>query len=230
MTDETAEPTEILSGPSPTVQFPAPPRPEPEDPREPPGAWVAGPPPPPPGQDPAIPVRDAPSSPPGPGAYPAPPAAPNRQRRAGVERLAGEPVERLGAAAILVAYAITWLQALILTVRHQPGLSAQQRLLDLLGPGSIEWGVVLLLALGLATAARRRDPDRPGPLHDMVGLGLLAATGSVLAAAGLGLLVELANFGNGIDAAFAGLVARLGALVVAAAAMWWAWQAHRRCV
>lgn len=230
MTDETADPTEILNRPDPTVSFPAPPASTPGAgvPGGDGAAWMAGPPPPPPGQDPAIPVRDAPPDLRGPGAFPGPPPAPGRRRTAGIDQLCREPVQLIGAAAILVAYAFTWLEALILAVRHQPGLTAQQRLLDLFGPGSIEWGVVLLLALGLVSLAGHPEPDRPGRLRDGVGLGLLAATGAVLSAAGLGLLVELANFGNGIDAAFAGIVARLGALAVAGAAFWWAWQAQRR--
>jgi hypothetical protein len=36
--------------------------------------------------------------------------------------------------------------------------------------------------------------------------------------------VELTNFGHGIDAAFTGIVARLAALPVGAAAGWWAWR------
>lgn len=230
MTDETADPTEILNRPDPTVSFPAPPAPDPgaDVTGEDSGAWMAGPPPPPPGQDPAIPVRDAAPNPPGPGVFPGPPPTPRRRRPAGIDQLSREPLPLIGAAAILVAYAFTWLEALILAVRHQPGLSVQQRLLDLFGPGSIEWGVVMLLALGLVSLAGRPEPGRPGPLRGAVGVGLLVATGGVLAAAGLGSMVELANFGNGIDTAFAGIAARLGALVVAGAAFWWAWQGRPR--
>jgi hypothetical protein len=48
-----------------------------------------------------------------------------------------------------------------------------------------------------------------------------------LAAAGFGVLVELTNFGHGIDAAVAGIIARLAVVPVAVAAGWWAWHQRR---
>ena len=217
MTDETTDRTEIIPGPAPTAAFPGPgatPRPG--------GPWVAGP-PPPPGRDPAIPVRDAP---PGPGPRLATPPGAGRTAF-DLRRLSREPVGVLGGAAILVAYAAAWVASLLAAVRHAPGISAQQRLLDLLGPGSVGWGVFLLVTLGLIGPTGRglRGPER-SRLHRAVARGLLVASAAAAAAAALATLVELANFGHGIDAAFAGLVSRLAALAVAGAATWWAWSAR----
>ncbi len=218
MTDETTDRTELIPGPTPTVAFPGP-----ADTPRPGGSWVAGPPPPPPGRDPAIPVRDAP---PGPDPRLAAPARVGRTA-SDLRRLGREPVGVLGGAAILVAYAAAWVDSLLAAVRHAPGLSAQQRLLDLLGPGSVEWGVFLLVALSLTGAAAQglRGPER-SRLRRAVARGLLVAAASAAAAGALGTLVELANFGHGVDAAFAGVVARLAAVAVAGAATWWAWSAR----
>lgn len=220
MTDPTADPTEITAGPAPTVSFSAGPG----------RAWMTGPPPPPPGQDPAVPVLDPPP-PPGAG------RGPGRSAwRLG--DLARQPPGLLGAAAILVAYGSAWLASLLSAVRHQPGLPAQQRMLDLLGPGSMAWGAILLLAVALATLAgapsdagtARARPGLPGTGAvgtGAVGTGLLVATGGATVAALLGILVELANFGHGIDAAFTGIVGRIGAAAVSGAALWWARRAYQ---
>ncbi len=216
-----SDPTETIPGPEPTQAVPTPAGPAGADP----GAWVAGPPPPPPGRDPAIPVVETPPA--AAGARPAgarPGAA--RLGQAALTHLRGEPVWSLAAAAVLVAYVAAWLDAVLAAVRHQPGLTAQQRLLDLFGPGSVEWGLLLLLALGFMAAGRQLPASRGGPVTGLVPTALLVAAGTVAAAAALGFVVELANFGHGIDAAFSGIVARLAALAASGVALWWAWRAR----
>lgn len=210
MTDGGSEPPEIVSDPDP-------------GPAERPEGWVAGPPPPPPGRDPGIPVVDASPS----GSRPRPPGgrpAAGELRDRLHARLRREPAWNLAAAAILVAYACAWLASLLRALRHEPGLSAQQRLLDLFGPGSVQWGVLMLVALGFMAAARRPAGGTDGDLGRVLPAVVLIASATVAAAAAFGVVVELANFANGIDAAFSGIVARLGALATSGAALWWAWR------
>ncbi|MBV9660381.1 MAG: hypothetical protein JO337_04420, partial [Acidimicrobiales bacterium] len=63
-----------------------------------------------------------------------------------------------------------------------------------------------------------------GQVAEIVQTGLLAAAALTATAAVCGVLVELTNFGAGIDAAVAGIVARLAAVPLAAAAGWWVWR------
>lgn len=230
MTDETTDRTEILSGPEPTEFLPVPDQgpaaaPTPEATGR-PATWMAGPPPPPPGQDPAVPVRDA-----SPRSDRPQPGPPGRRSWPGpdLRSLRSEPVWLLGAAGILVAYAAAWLGAVLTAVGHQPGLSGQDRVLELIGPGSVEWAVILLVGLGLTAGARHVAADRTsGPLRHLVVTTMLVATAAVAGAALLGAVVELADFGHGVDRAFTGIVDRLGALAVAGPALWWARQEQQQ--
>jgi hypothetical protein len=137
----------------------------------------------------------------------------------------------IAAASVLVAYAFGWLYALLIAVRHQPGLTGQQRALDLFSIGSVDWSAIVLLGAGLVAVGRRLELGRSDQPPEVVvtGLiltGLLVAAALTVAAALCGVLVELTNFGHGIDAAFSGLIARLAAIPMAAAAGWWVW--HQR--
>jgi hypothetical protein len=130
----------------------------------------------------------------------------------------------LGAAAILVAFVIGWLAGILLTFRHAAGYTARDRILQFFEPGSLSWALAILLALTLLTIARRfeLEPDRRSRLHDLLPAGLFLAAAAVMLSAVIGILVELTNFGNGIDAAFAALLGYVAVLLVGGAATWWA--------
>jgi hypothetical protein len=139
----------------------------------------------------------------------------------------------LGAAAILVAFAIGWLVGILLTFRHAPGLTARDRILQFFEPGSLSWALALLLALTLVTIARKFDPApaRRSGIHELLPAGLFVAAVAVVVSSVIGILVELTNFGHGIDAAFAALIGYVAVLLAGAAATWWAYlelQARRQ--
>jgi hypothetical protein len=144
-----------------------------------------------------------------------------------VERLRREPVWLLAAAAIVVAYAAAWIDAVLTALQHQPGVDARVRLLELSAPGSFDWSAIILLGVALMAAGRHLSGPARAPLAELAGRGLQVAAVAVAGAAVLGILVELADFGHGVDAAFIGIIGRLGVLAVAGATAWWAWQDHR---
>jgi hypothetical protein len=136
-----------------------------------------------------------------------------------------------GGASLVAAYALAWLVSIISTVRHQPGLTAQGRLLTLLEPGDVIWAALGLFGVALVAAGRRLDHDAvTGRQAVAVLTALLIMAATILGAAVLGVLVELANFGHGIDPALAGIVARIAVVPVAGVAAAWAWHAlgHHR--
>jgi uncharacterized BrkB/YihY/UPF0761 family membrane protein len=145
--------------------------------------------------------------------------------KAAVTELREQSAWVLGAAAILVAFAIGWFAGILLSFRHAPGYTARARILQFFEPGSLSWGLAILLALTLITIARKFDltPDRKSRLHDLLPGGLFVAAAAVVLSSVVGILVELTNFGNGIDAAFAALIGDAAVLLVGAAAAWWAY-------
>lgn len=134
----------------------------------------------------------------------------------------------LGAVAILVAFATVWFADLVLAFRHAPGITSQDRVLQFFAPGSIDWGVAILLAVCLVAAGRRFDLGTAArsTLHDALSLGLFLAAGVVGASAAIDLLVELTNFGHGIDAALSGLISYAAVLPLASVSAWWAHRLH----
>ena len=59
-------------------------------------------------------------------------------------------------------------------------------------------------------------------MHEWLPAGLFLAGAAVVVSAAIGILVELTNFGNGIDAAFAALIGYVAVLLAGGAATWWA--------
>ena len=202
-----------------------------EDPLPSAESWLAGPPPPPPSGP--VPVPDTPATS-GPGDR----REPGRSRSplnegstafsAGVRHLKGHSPWVLAAVSILVAFATSWFADLVLAFRHAPGSTSQDRVMQFFAPGSIEWGVAVLLGVCLIAAGRRFDLSSRAPsvLNDGVSVGLMLAAGAVGVSATIDLLVELTNFGHGIDAALSGLVSYAAVLPVAGVSAWWAHRLH----
>jgi hypothetical protein len=141
-----------------------------------------------------------------------------------------------------VAFFVAWFAGILLSFRHLPGLSGRARVLQFFTPGSPFWGVAVLVALTLQGLGRRFDPipaaspsdtrppaaARQARLAELLSVGLLAAAAAVCLSAAVGILVELTNFGNGIDAAFSGLITYLAVLGLGGAATWWAYKQGSR--
>jgi hypothetical protein len=129
----------------------------------------------------------------------------------------------LGAAAIVVAIAVAWLADLLRTFEHAPGMTAQQRVLTLFGIGEILWAVAVLLGASLLAAGRRFEIATPSPnaLRHWTTLGILGASAVVGVFAAFNVVVELTNFGHGIDQAFSALIGYLAVIPIAGAAGWW---------
>ena len=130
----------------------------------------------------------------------------------------------LGSGALVFALAAYWVDSILIAFQHAPGMTGQDRVLNLLAPGSLIWGAGILLAVALHAAGRRFEiaPAEPGPLRRYLPDVLLAAAAASATAAALDVLVELANFGHGIDRALAGLLGYIGVVGLAGAAAWWA--------
>jgi hypothetical protein len=138
----------------------------------------------------------------------------------------------------VVAFFVAWLAGILLSFRHQPGFTARARVLQFFSPGSLFWGVGVLVALILHELGRRLDPvptathsdaapaasAHQARLAEFLPIGLLAAAAGVCLSAVVGILVELTNFGNGIDASFSGLITYLAILGLGGAATWWAYK------
>jgi hypothetical protein len=130
----------------------------------------------------------------------------------------------LGSAALLVALAAYWLDSILMAFQHAPSMTGQDRVLQLLIPGTFVWAAGVLLAVALHCAGRHFElaPAEPGPMRlRLPGLLLAAAVVSGTAAA-LDVLVELANLGHGIDRALAGMLGYIGVVCLSGAAAWWA--------
>ena len=193
------------------------------------GPWITGPPPPPPepAESPTVTMREQ-TSEPGPGGsqgrdWRAQMRTVTSRARGAAPHLVDDSLYLIGAGAILVAYSLGWVDAVLSAVRHQPDLSAQSRLITLFSVGSIGWAVALLLGSALVAVGRRLDMSASPQTAELILTGLLIAAALTVIAAAVAVLVDLTNFGHGIDAAFSDIVARLAAIPVAGAAGWWAW-------
>jgi multisubunit Na+/H+ antiporter MnhF subunit len=134
----------------------------------------------------------------------------------------------LAAGSVLVGLVITWLASALLAFRHAPGTTNQERVIQFFAPGALDWGVAALLGVALLAAGRRFDMRMAGPdaLRDAVSLGLCLMSLAIGVSAAIDVLVELTNFGHGIDAALSGLLVHAAALPLAAVAAWWAERLH----
>lgn len=170
-------------------------------------------------------VTDPPPPPPAP-PPPPPPAATHMSKAA--RRLHGhmdgESPWVLGSAALLVALAAYWVGSFLLAFEHAPGLTAQERLFRMFVPGSLLWAIGALVAVALHEVGLRFDgaPAGSRPVRTELPRFLRAACLVSATAAGIDLLVELANFGHGIDRALAGIIGYFGVVVLSSAAARWA--------
>ena len=132
----------------------------------------------------------------------------------------------LGSAAILVAFTLAWFAGILLSFRHAPGFTGRERILQFFQPASLTWALAVLVALTLFALGRRFDPPPPEKSWavEFLPIGLFLAGASVVVSSFIGVLVEISNFGNGIDAAFAGLIGYVAILGIGAAATWWAFK------
>ncbi len=130
----------------------------------------------------------------------------------------------LASAAVLLAFAMSWFAGILLSFRHAPGITSRDRILQFFEPGQLIWAVAILVAVALLTTGRKFDsgPARKSHWNEIVPVGLFVAGAVVTFSALVGVLVELSNFGNGIDEAFAGLIVYLAVLVIGAAETWFA--------
>ena len=145
------------------------------------------------------------------------------------ERLKEESPWMLGSAALLVALAAYWMGSFLMAFEHGSGLTGQDRVLRVLVPGSFIWAAGALLAVALHAAGLKFElaPAEPSPLRTRLPRLLLIATLVSAVAAALDVLVELADFGHGIDRALAGLVGYAGVMVLSSGAAWWAYRERK---
>jgi hypothetical protein len=140
-------------------------------------------------------------------------------------KLGEESAWVLGSSAILAAFALGWLAAIIWSFRHAPGFSARDRILQFLQPGTPVFALAILVALALFTIDRRFEPPpaRRSRMHGLLPGGLFLAGAIVMLSAVIGIVVELTNFGGGVDAAFVSLISYAAVLLVGAVDTWWAY-------
>lgn len=153
-------------------------------------------------------------------------AAGSEAARGVAKDLAAEAPWALAAAAIVVAFAIAWFANIISAFRHAPGLSGADRVVTFFSPGSFTWALALILGLALLDLGRKFEPASPRhpALRHLLPLALLLGAVAVVISAVIDALVELTNFGHGIDAAFSAIIAYLGVLAIGVPAVWWAWK------
>jgi hypothetical protein len=140
----------------------------------------------------------------------------------------------LASAAILVAFVVAWFAGILLSFRHSAVLGARDRVVQFFEPGQLIWAIAVLLAIALFEVGRRTEPTLPAdPAEAPSGPGLrrkrfaqllpfaLAFAGAAVTISALvGVLVEVTNFGNGIDRAFSDLITDLALVGVGAAETW----------
>jgi MFS family permease len=192
--------------------------------------WLAGPPPPPPatpGGGSAPGQEEAAAAEGERGMATHSPLSQDSLRSASVHLRAESPW-MLGSAGILAALGAYWASSVIAAFEHGHGITAQERVLRVLTPGTLIWVLGAILAAALYSAGRRFEVPaaRPGPLRAPLAMGLVVAGAVAVASAALSMLVELSNFGHGIAATFAGMVGYLGSLVLAGVLAWWTNQEH----
>jgi hypothetical protein len=136
----------------------------------------------------------------------------------------------LASAAVLGAFAIAWFAGILLSFRHQPGFTGRERVLQFFEPGALIWALSILVGMALFAVGRQVDPnlEQKSPLVIWLPTGFLLAGVAVMVSAAVGVLVELTNFGNGIDAAISQLIGYLAVFGIGAAATWWAYREMRR--
>jgi hypothetical protein len=129
----------------------------------------------------------------------------------------------LAAGAILFAFFVTWAASVLESFRHEPGVDSQYRVLVFFSPGSLQWALAIALAVALAATGRRFEvpADTATPRDHNLILGLGAAGGAVAVSAAIDTLVELTNFGHGIDDALVGILSYLAVIPLALATCWW---------
>jgi hypothetical protein len=132
----------------------------------------------------------------------------------------------LGSAAILAAFAVAWFAGVLLSFRHARAITGRTRILQFFEPASVTWAVAILVALTLFALGRRFDPTplRKSRVLEFLPVGLFLAGAAVVVSSVVGVLVEISNFGNGIDTSFAGLIEYLAIFGIGAAATWWAFK------
>jgi hypothetical protein len=140
----------------------------------------------------------------------------------------------LASAAILVAFFVAWFAGIVLSFRHAAGLTARDRILQFFEPGVLGWGIAVLVAIALFELGRRSDSVslsaeegtlsgarlRKKRFGELVPFGLFVAAAGVTVSALVGVLIQLTNFGNGIDSAFAALINDLALVGLGGAATW----------
>jgi hypothetical protein len=158
--------------------------------------------------------------------------------KAMVHEVSGISAWMLASAAILVAFVVAWFAGILLSFRHQAGLTARERILEFFAPGTLAWAIAVLLALALFEVGRRSDPIPPADptetvsdaqrrkkrFTELLPFGLFLAAAAVTVSAFVGVLVELTNFGNGIDQAFSSLISYLALVILGGAATWLAFK------
>jgi hypothetical protein len=130
----------------------------------------------------------------------------------------------LAAGAILVTFAADWFASILAAFQHTRGLTGQTRVLTFFGPGSVTWAIAVLLGVALVAAGHRFElgASAPGWLNDRVPAGLFLAACVVGISAAINVLVELTNFGHGIDRAMVSLIQYASLVPLAAATALWA--------
>ena len=192
--------------------------PPPDSAGAPPGATAGAPPPPLP--------PPPPPPPPGPPPHRVALAAGTAAAKSAFKEVKAHSPWVLASATIVIAFVVDWFAGIVLSFRHAPGLSGRARILQFFSPGTLAWAIAVLVGLALWVIGRRFDPVPPpkSRLSELIPVGLFLAAAVVAVSALIGVLVELSDFGNGIDAAFSGLIGYLSVFGIAAAAVWWAFK------
>jgi hypothetical protein len=151
-------------------------------------------------------------------------AAGTKTAKSAVRDLMGQSPWMLGAGAILVVYAASWFASILLAFQHSRSLTGQARVLSFFAPGTITLTLPVLLGVALVAAGHRFDlaASAPGWLNDRVPAGLFIAGCVSGASAAIDVLVELANFGHGIDRAIVGVIEYASIAVLAVVTALWA--------
>lgn len=188
--------------------------------------WLAGPPPPPPDHDGAGPAGSHPGE--GDRGLAAHSPLSRETWDSTLAQVRAESPWMLASASVLIALGAYWVSSLVAAFEHGHHLTAQDRALRVFAPGSVVWVLGAVLAVALYAAGRRFEvpPARSGPIRSTLAMALVLAGVAAVASAAMSLLVELANFGNGLATALAGLIGYAGTLVLAAAVAYWANREH----